>query len=197
MFKALTSGNIDEVKGYIRSYGILAPIISFCLMILQSIAAPIPAFLITFSNAAIFGWFWGALLSWTSSMAGAVLCFFIARSFGRVIVEKINGHKSVQQIETFFEKHGKYTILIARLLPFVSFDVVSYVAGTTSISFWGFFWATGLGQLPATIIYSFVGDFLTGGLKYFVMGLMILFAVSVLVFWIKSSYNKKNSDSTF
>lgn len=192
MFKALTSGNIDEVKGYIKSYGMLAPVISFLLMILQSLAAPIPAFLITFSNAAIFGWAWGALLSWTSSMAGAVICFYLARSFGRILVEKMNGHQSVQQIESFFERHGKYTILIARLLPFISFDIVSYVAGTTSMSFWSFFWATGLGQLPATIIYSLVGDFLTGGLKYFVMGLLILFAATVAFYWIKKVYTSKN-----
>ena len=38
-------------------------------------------------------------------------------------------------IEKFFEKYGKNTILICRLLPFVSFDIVSYAAGLTSLSF--------------------------------------------------------------
>ena len=39
----------------------------------------------------------------------------------------------------------------------MSFDLVSYAAGLTSMGFWGFFWATGLGQLPATLVYSYVG----------------------------------------
>jgi len=191
MVKALTSGNIEEVKGYIKSFGVWAPVISFLAMIVQSLAAPIPAFLITFSNAAIFGWLWGAVLSWCSSMAGAVICFLLARGFGRVFVEKMNGNGPVKDMEKFFEKHGKYAILIARLLPFISFDIVSYVAGITSISFWSFFIATGIGQLPATIIYSIAGNFLVGGIKYFVIGLSLIFALSVLIYWSRKMYNEK------
>jgi uncharacterized membrane protein YdjX (TVP38/TMEM64 family) len=37
--------------------------------------APLPAFLITFANASLFGAFWGGALSWFSAMAGAALCF--------------------------------------------------------------------------------------------------------------------------
>ena len=76
------------IERFIQSYGALAAVVSFLLMILQAIAAPLPAFLITFANASLFGAFWGGLLSWTSSMAGAALCFFIARVMGREVVEK-------------------------------------------------------------------------------------------------------------
>ena len=79
------------IERFIQSYGALAAVVSFLLMILQAIAAPLPAFLITFANASLFGAFWGGLLSWTSSMAGAALCFFIARVMGREVVEKLTG----------------------------------------------------------------------------------------------------------
>ncbi|MDO5045024.1 MAG: VTT domain-containing protein, partial [Coriobacteriia bacterium] len=84
-----------------------------------------------------------------------------------------------------FEKYGKHSILIARLLPFVSFDFVSYAAGLTSMSFSSFILATGLGQLPATIIYSYVGGMLTGGAQMLVTGLLILFGISVLVYLLR------------
>ena len=79
----LGSANVDAVVDYIRSYGPYAMGISFALMVFSSVVAPLPAFLITFSNAAIFGWWQGAILSWSSAMAGAALCFFIARALGR------------------------------------------------------------------------------------------------------------------
>ena len=41
------------------------------------------------------------------------------------------------------------------------------------MSFMSFFIATGIGQLPATIVYSYVGGMLTGGAKLFVTALMI------------------------
>ncbi len=51
------------IERFIQSYGALAAVVSFLLMILQAIAAPLPAFLITFANASLFGAFWGGLLS--------------------------------------------------------------------------------------------------------------------------------------
>ncbi|WP_331496731.1 TVP38/TMEM64 family protein [Romboutsia sedimentorum] len=187
--------NLDAIKEYILSFGAWAPIISFLLMLLQSVVAPLPAFLITFANAALFGWVYGAILSWVSAMAGAALCFYIARFLGRETVEKLTSKYALDSVNVFFEKYGKHTILIARLLPFMSFDLVSYAAGFTSMSFISFFVATGLGQLPATIIYSYVGDMLTGSAKFVMMGIMILFALSVLAFMLKKMYNEKDNNS--
>ncbi len=194
IFRMFAGGDFTVVQEFVASYGTYAAIISFLLMIFQSLAAPLPAFLITFANANLFGWWKGAILSWTSAMAGAAVCFFIARILGRDVVEKLNSKAGLVQIDRFFEKYGKNTILICRLLPFVSFDIVSYAAGLTSMSFMSFFVATGLGQLPATIIYSYVGGMLTGGTKLFVTGLMILFALSALVASARKIYFEKQKE---
>ena len=192
IFAAFASGDFTVVK----EYGAYAAAVSFALMILQSVAAPLPAFLITFANANLFGWWQGAILSWSSAMAGAVLCFYIARILGRDVAEKLTSKAGLQQIDVFFERHGNLSILIARLLPFISFDYVSYAAGLTSMSFWGFFVATGIGQLPATIVYSYVGGMLTGGAKLLVTGLLILFALSGLIVLFKQLYNEKQKKKT-
>ena len=157
---AFASGDFTVVRDFVESYGAYAAAVSFLLMILQSIAAPLPAFLLTFANANLFGWWKGALLSWSSAMAGAAVCFYIARILGRDAAEKLTSRAGLKQIDEFFERHGRMSILIARLLPFMSFDIVSYAAGLTSMSFGSFFVATGIGQLPATIIYSYVGSML-------------------------------------
>ena len=180
--------DIEAIKAYILSFGLLAPFVSFVLMVFQAILAPLPAFLITFANAALFGWVYGALLSWSSAMVGALLCFYIAKFLGREVVEKLTSKIALKSVDAFFEKHGVYAILIARLLPFISFDIVSYAAGLTRMSLRSFLIATGLGQLPATLIYSYAGEMLTGGAKTFVYGLLILFSVSVLVYLIKRVY---------
>ena len=191
IFKMFASGDFTIVKEFVASYGAYAALISFLLMIFQSVAAPLPAFLLTFANANLFGWWQGAILSWSSAMAGAAVCFFIARILGRDVVEKLTSKAGLEQIDDFFDRYGKNTILICRLLPFVSFDLVSYAAGLTSMSFGSFFIATGIGQLPATIVYSYVGGMLTGGAKLFVTGLMFLFAISALIVLIKKIYTDR------
>lgn len=189
----LGSANVDAVVEFIRSYGPYAMIVSILLMVFQSVLAPLPAFLITFANAAIFGWWQGAILSWTSAMAGAVVCFYIARALGRDAVEKYAGRGALASVEGYFEKYGSRTILICRLLPFVSFDAVSYFAGLTPIKFLPFLVATGIGQLPATVVYSYVGGMLTGGVKYFVTALLCIFALSIAVMIIKRMYNDRQA----
>lgn len=193
-FFILGNVDVDLARGYILGFGIWAPVASFFLMIFQSIAAPLPAFIITFANAGLFGWVKGAILSWSSAMAGAALCFYIARFLGREFVEKLTSRTALEKVDKFFELYGKYAILIARLLPFVSFDIVSYGAGLTAMRFWPFFIATGIGQLPATIVYSYVGGMLTGTTKTFVMGLLILFALSALLVLIKQVFKDKKEE---
>lgn len=180
-FGVLKGLDVDEVIAYIRSYGTYAAVISFTLMVLSSIVAPIPAFLITLSNAAIFGWWKGALLSWSSAMVGAAVCFYISRILGRDVALKFMGNESIQTVDEFLAKYGVFAILVFRLLPFVSFDLISYAAGLTGMSFIGFFIATGIGQTPATIVYSYVGSSLTGGAQALFTGLLILFALTIII----------------
>lgn len=195
-FTALGSMNVQSVIALIRSYGVFAAAVSFLLMILQSVAAPIPAFLLTFANAAIFGWLGGAALSWSSAMAGAAVCFFIAKILGRDVVEKLTSKTALHSVDEFFQRYGKHTILIARLLPFVSFDLVSYAAGLTPMKVVPFLLATGLGQLPATLVYSYIGGMLTGSVKVVVTGLMILFAVVVMGALLKKVYQDRHKSDT-
>jgi len=157
-FALLAQADIEGVKEYILGFGIWAPVVSGSLMVLQSLAVPLPAVVITLANGMLFGAAWGALLSWSSALVGAVLCYYIARVFGRPVVEKLVGGSSLEMTDRFFRRYGRYAILIARLIPVISFDVVSYAAGLTTISFWDFVVATGIGQLPATLLYSFLGE---------------------------------------
>lgn len=192
VFRMFRTGDFDTMHAFIRDYGPYAMAISFLLMIFQSVIAPLPAFFITLANANLFGWWQGAILSWSSAMAGAVLCFYIARILGRDAVEKLTSSTALKKVDDFFEKYGKRSILIARLLPFISFDIVSYAAGLTPIRFWDFFIATGLGQLPATIVYSYVGGMLTGGAKMLFFGLTMLFALFILIALGRQIWSNKN-----
>ena len=184
--KMFQTGNFSSMRAFIAQYGHWAMLVSSLLMIFQSLAAPLPAFFITLTNANLFGWWQGCILSFVSSMIGAAMCFYIARILGRDVVEKICTKGALKQIEDFFAKYGKKCILVARLLPFISFDVVSYAAGLTAMDFWGFFIATGLGQMPACIVYSYVGGMLTGGAQLLFTGLLCLFALFILVAIIRS-----------
>ncbi len=193
IFIMFSTGDFKVVRDFIDEYGTYAMLVSAGLMVFQSVIAPLPAFLITFANANLFGWWQGAILSWSSAMLGALICFYISRILGRDVVEKLTSKVGLESVDEFFKKYGRQSILIARLLPFMSFDLVSYAAGLTSMAFIPFFIATGIGQLPATIVYSYVGGMLTGGAQLLVTGLLILFAVSIFIVLIRKIYYSREA----
>ena len=170
---------IAAFRDYLLGFGIWAPLVSSSLMVFQALIAPLPAFVVTFTNGLLFGWAWGTLLSWTSAMLGAALCFWIARALGRPVVEKlVGGTQALEISDLFFARYGNRAILISRLLPFVSFDIISYGAGLTPVPFSQFLIATGIGQLPATVIYSYLGQNLTGSVQV----LFWVFSITVALF---------------
>lgn len=194
VIEMLGNADVEAVKAYILSFGPLAIVISILLMVLQSIAAPIPAFLITFANAAVFGWIAGSIISWAGAMLGAAICFGLARLFGRDVVAKITGKGALQSVDHFFVAYGAKSIFIARLLPFVPFDPISYAAGLTGMRFVPFLIATGLGQLPATLIYSYAGStMLSGNIQLFMYGLSALMIAGALSTILRNIYKKRKA----
>lgn len=182
--------SMETVREYIAGYGVLAPVISAVLMIFQSVIAPLPAFLITFANGTLFGFWWGSLLSWSSSMVGAGFCFYIARYLGIQRITRLISQPAVDKTNDFVEKYGTYAILIARLIPFISFDVVSYFAGATRMRFLGFWVATGIGQMPATLVYSYLGDRISAHTKLILWSFCILISLSIIIWLVKTRKNR-------
>ncbi|MGV7223310.1 MAG: TVP38/TMEM64 family protein [Nitrospinales bacterium] len=191
----LIAGNLDQVISLIRSWGVAAPLMSVLLMITQAIVAPIPAFVVTAANGMVFGSFWGALISWIGALMGALTSFYIARLFGNVALRKIvRNQKTVEFIKHAGEKRGFYVILISRLLPFISFDIISYMAGLSGIRLWTFVSGTALGMLPATLIYTYIGYEIPAMEKNFpiLLTYTTVFIFILVVFSLVQAGRKKN-----
>jgi uncharacterized membrane protein YdjX (TVP38/TMEM64 family) len=153
----LGRGDIAGLRDYILSFGILAPVASCFLMVLQALVAPVPSFLITFANGLAFGVFWGWMLSLFGHVLAAAVCFGISRSLGRVPVEVLVGKTGLQSADRWFATWGIYAVFVARLVPGIAFDVISYAAGLTRMRFRNFLIATTLGIFPQTFLYSYLG----------------------------------------
>ena len=171
----LWRGDVSGLRDYILSYGAWAPVVSALLMILQALVAPLPAFLITFANGLAFGAFWGGALSLASASLAAAISFWLARALGRAPVEALVGKAGLESADKWFERWGTYAVLVARLVPILSFDVISFAAGLTRMPFWGFFAVTVLGAAPATFAYAYLGE----RAPQYVQALLIAFGVVI------------------
>jgi uncharacterized membrane protein YdjX (TVP38/TMEM64 family) len=125
-------------------------------MILQAIIAPIPGNVIVVANGLVFGPIWGGLLSWTTNLIAASLCFGLSKTFGKPFAARVVG-QSLENAERFFRKYGMHAVFVVRIMPFVPFDGVSYAAGVVGVPYSRFLLATAIGIIPSTLVYSYIG----------------------------------------
>ena len=160
-----------------------APLIYMAVMAATAVIIPIPGPPLYVVAGALFGSVIGTVYAVVGSLAGAVIAFIIARFLGRGFVESMVGKQVVICCEC---SEGLLTkiIFFSRLLPLISFDVVSYGAGLTRMSLRSFSLATLLGSLPMTFIYHSFGSLITvSSTTALILGLVIvaiLFALPYL-----------------
>jgi uncharacterized membrane protein YdjX (TVP38/TMEM64 family) len=53
-------------------------------------------------------------------------------------------------------------LLLARLVPVISFNLINYAAGVLGVGWWRFLWTTSLGIVPITVASVALGNQLTG-----------------------------------
>jgi uncharacterized membrane protein YdjX (TVP38/TMEM64 family) len=196
-FIQLARADITAVKDYLLSFGVWAPIVSTLLMVLSVLIAPLPAFIPTFANGLLFGAFWGGVLSWSSALLGAVLCFYISRILGRPVVEKLVSKKALNWTDRFFARYGIHAIIIGRIVPVMSYGIVSYAAGLTKMRFGIYVLGTAIGQTPATILYSYLGEHSTESVMMIFWAFVVIFVMavvgSVLKPWLERKIRKRET----
>ncbi|HYF92540.1 MAG TPA: TVP38/TMEM64 family protein [Symbiobacteriaceae bacterium] len=154
----LSRADVTPVKEYMLGFGAWAPAIAVTMHLLAAVLAPLPSFVVTFATAMVFGWVWGTVISWSAALAAAGICFLVARVYGRPLVEKVVPQGALGWFDRFFARYGSHSVLIARLIPVVSFDFVSYGAGLTNMKLTAFLIYTGIGMMPATVVYSYLAS---------------------------------------
>lgn len=185
--------DFEGLRQFILSYGVWAPVASIGLMVVQSLVPFVPGLFITITNAWIFGWQQGAFYSWVGGLLGAILDFGVARWYGRLVVERFVNRKYLTKVDGFLNKNGLAAVFITRLTPIIPFKVVSYGAGLTTMSLWRFVIATAIGQAPAIILYSILGQSITHNIRVTIGITSLIVVISGTAYY----YREKIKDGFF
>jgi uncharacterized membrane protein YdjX (TVP38/TMEM64 family) len=172
-----------RIEALLEEIGPFAPLIYMAVMAATAVIIPIPGPPLFVVAGALFGPFLGTVYAVVGSVAGAVIAFLVARFLGRDFIESLVGKQVVICCECSEGLLAKI-VFFSRLLPLISFDVVSYGAGFTRMSLLSFTAATLLGSIPMTFIYHSFGSFLkVSTTTALILGLVIvaiLFALPYL-----------------
>lgn len=152
----------ERLHGFVETAGILGPIMVIALMAAAIVANPIPSAPIALAAGMAYGHTWGTIFIVIGSLTGALVAFTIARLVGHEILAGWFGDRlKVGLLGSQNALTG--IVFVSRLVPFISFDIVSYAAGLTEIRMWRFALATLGGILPASFLLAHFGSEMGSG----------------------------------
>ena len=176
VFLPKISSLYENAESIIQSpYGV---IIYMIMMIIAILIAPIPASPLAILAGITFGPWKGMFYTLISATIGAVLAFLVARFFFKDIIgKKLENNSFYNKIKG---KDNKNIIFITRIMPQVSFDLVSYAAGLTRINVVAFAIVTFIGMIPIVFLMSFFGYLIEPFISWFLAALLIVLLIYIL-----------------
>tara|TARA_R110002167_G_scaffold208253_1_gene412291 strand:+ start:14068 stop:14730 length:663 start_codon:yes stop_codon:yes gene_type:complete len=140
-----------------RQSGMAGPLVIVAAMSAAIVFSPLPSAPIAMAAGAIYGHYEGTFYVFVGALLGASIAFGIARVLGFTAA-----HDWLDQRFPAWklgdQRRLMWLVMLSRLLPFISFDLVSYAAGVTQLSYGRFFIATSVGILPASFLLAHFGE---------------------------------------
>lgn len=136
--------------------GIWGPVVIVTLMAVAVVASPIPSAPIALAAGAAYGHLWGTVQVVIGAELGALIAFSLARILGHDALRRVFGDR-VDAGLLGSQTALTATVFASRLMPFVSFDMISYAAGLSQLHAWRFALATLAGIVPASFLLAHLG----------------------------------------
>lgn len=173
----------ENLELLVERAGFWGPALIVTLMTVAVVASPIPSAPIALAAGAAYGHLWGTVQVVIGAELGALIAFGLARVLGQDGLRRIFGER-VDAGLLGSQTALTLTVFASRLMPFVSFDMISYAAGLSRLHAWRFAIATLAGIVPASFLLAhFGGEAASGDLgrtTWAVLGLGLVTGVPLL-----------------
>lgn len=178
----------QALRSAVAGLGAAGPLGIIALMVVAILVSPIPSAPIALAAGALYGHAWGTLYVLLGAEIGALGAFGIARLAGHELLRHWFGERL--SLGWVGSQNALMAVVFAtRLLPFVSFDIVSYAAGLTVLAWWRFALATLAGIVPASFLLAHFGAEMVEGegerALLAALGLGVLVAIPLIVKYLR------------
>ena len=173
----------ERLQALVARAGLWGPVLIVTLMTVAVVASPIPSAPIALAAGAAYGHLWGTVQVVIGAELGALIAFGLARLLGHDVLRRVFGNR-VDSGLLGSQNALTATVFFSRLMPFVSFDMISYAAGLSRLHAWRFALATLTGIIPASFLLThFGGEAVSGDLgraTWAVLGLGLVTGLPLL-----------------
>lgn len=142
----------DRVRVFFEGFEAWGPLVFFSIQAIRVVVPFVPAGPLIMVGVAVFGPWWGFALSLLGGFGGSVSVFLLARRFGRPMVVRLVGEKTLEKHAGKMGADGRW-MLGALMMPLpAAGDAVCALAGLSEISLGRFAVLNLLGRIPYTAL---------------------------------------------
>ncbi|MEN9582702.1 MAG: hypothetical protein RL641_656 [Candidatus Parcubacteria bacterium] len=144
-----------KVQHFVLHYGYFSWL-AYVGLLVVTILSPLPDTPVVLAGGFIFGPYITIPLTIIGQLLGATADFYLARKLGRNFVTK-KFPNATKALNEYSHSLGWQTVFLMRLTPTLSFDILSYAAGLSTIRFRPYIFATFFGMLPLVGVSAILG----------------------------------------
>jgi pyruvate/2-oxoglutarate dehydrogenase complex dihydrolipoamide dehydrogenase (E3) component/uncharacterized membrane protein YdjX (TVP38/TMEM64 family) len=185
---------LGALREWIGTLGAWGPLVFMAIYVTATLAA-IPGSALTIAGGALFGSFWGVIVTLHAAVLGASLAFLVSRYFAReAVVRWLESNEKFQKLDKLTEEHGAIIVALTRLVPIFPFNLLNYGFGLTKVPFWTYVFWSWLCMLPGSILYVVGSDaaftaLAHGEIPWALVGVLLV-VIGVLTVLVRSARQK-------
>ena len=149
-------GDVHALRAELRGLGVLGAVVLVGLILTHAVVF-FPAEIPNATAGLVFGFAVGLPLVVVAWLASGLLAYWLGTVAGRPLAMRLAGEQRVAVAERVIERGGAPALLLARLIPFVPYSLVGYIAGAARVPLWRYAWTSVLGSLPMTAAATYLG----------------------------------------
>ena len=146
------------INEFLLNAGVLAPIFSSLLIVLEGTFAILPLFIFVTINILSLGSVGGIVLSWACTTIGSYLCFLIFRNgIAKIFYKKKRGRGKALKFTKLLNKLKFVQVILLVSTPFIPAFLINMGAGFARISSRKYLYALLIGKMMIVIFWGYVG----------------------------------------
>ena len=165
------------LKTFATDLGPWGPLVYIAIIAIAVVVSQIPGVPLAVAAGALWGPLTAGLYSVIGGFIGGVAAYALGRTLGRSVMLVLVGRVMIFD-KARGERYLGLVIFFSRLLPLFPFDIISYAAGLSGLSFGIYALATLLGMIPSTLLLTYLGASFTESLN---LGLGLSLAAVVVL----------------
>ncbi|MBW4464818.1 MAG: TVP38/TMEM64 family protein [Pegethrix bostrychoides GSE-TBD4-15B] len=152
-----------EMAESIQALGWVGILIYISFLVIAIVIGPIPSTPVTIAAGAIWGPVTAGIFGVVGIYLGSLAAYFIGRTLGRSVVRALLG-KTIYFSSQRGEVYLGWLVFVTHSMPFLPYDLVSYGAGISGMSFPIYAVACFMGVIPCIFFLTCMGAAMTGGM---------------------------------